>query len=65
MLSNIYPLVFKLALHRKDLASALAAAAETGLQLLVSEKVAAIEEALMAAGHGEEGVSALARWFAG
>ena len=65
MLSNNYPLGFKLALHRKDLAIALAAAAETGLQLPVSEKVAAIEEALMAAGHGEEDVSALARWFAG
>jgi 3-hydroxyisobutyrate dehydrogenase-like beta-hydroxyacid dehydrogenase len=65
MLSNNYPLGFKLALHRKDLAIALAAAAETGLQLPISEKVAAIEEALMAAGHGEEDVSALARWFAG
>ena len=65
MLSNNYPLGFKLALHRKDLAIALAAAAETGLQLPVSEKVAAIEDALMATGHGEEDVSALARWFAG
>ena len=65
MLSNNYPLGFKLALHRKDLAIALAAAAETGLQLPISEKVAAIEEALMAAGHGEEDVSALARWFVG
>ncbi|HBH73601.1 MAG TPA: NAD(P)-dependent oxidoreductase, partial [Synechococcales bacterium UBA10510] len=33
--------------------------------LPISEKVAAIEEALMAAGHGEEDVSALARWFMG
>jgi 3-hydroxyisobutyrate dehydrogenase-like beta-hydroxyacid dehydrogenase len=65
MLAGDYPLGFKLALHHKDLAIALAAAAATGLQLPVCEQVAAMEAALMAAGHGEEDVSALARWFEG
>jgi 6-phosphogluconate dehydrogenase len=65
MLAGEYPLGFKLALHHKDLAIALAAAAATGLKLPVCEQVAAMEAALMAAGHGEEDVSALARWFVG
>jgi 3-hydroxyisobutyrate dehydrogenase-like beta-hydroxyacid dehydrogenase len=65
MLAGDYPLGFKLALHHKDLAIALAAAAATGLQLPVCEQVAAMEAALMAAGQGEEDVSALARWFEG
>jgi 3-hydroxyisobutyrate dehydrogenase-like beta-hydroxyacid dehydrogenase len=65
MLAGAFPLGFKLALHHKDLAIALAAAAGTGLRLPVSEQVAAMEAALMAAGHGDEDVSALARWFHG
>jgi 3-hydroxyisobutyrate dehydrogenase-like beta-hydroxyacid dehydrogenase len=52
-----------LALHRKDLAIALAAAEATGLELPVCRTVAAMEDTLMAAGHGEEDVSALVRWF--
>lgn len=63
MLRDHYPLGFRLALHRKDLAIALAAAAETGLALPLSEQVAAIEDALIARGHGDDDVSALARWF--
>ena len=63
MLSGRYPLGFKLALHRKDLAIALATAGEEGLELPVSQLVAAMEDQLMAEGHGEEDVSALARWF--
>ena len=63
MLAGQFPLGFKLELHRKDLAIALAAAAEVGLELPVSERVAALEEALMARGHGGEDVSALVRWF--
>jgi 3-hydroxyisobutyrate dehydrogenase-like beta-hydroxyacid dehydrogenase len=63
MLAGHYPLGFKLALHRKDLAIALAAADATGLELPVCRTVAAMEDTLMAAGHGEEDVSALARWF--
>ncbi len=65
MLAGHFPLGFKLSLHHKDLTIALAAAAATGLRLPVSEQVAAMEAALMAAGHGDEDVSALARWFRG
>jgi 3-hydroxyisobutyrate dehydrogenase-like beta-hydroxyacid dehydrogenase len=63
MVAGHFPLGFRLALHRKDLAIALAAAAEAGLELPVSRLVAAMEDTLMAAGHGDEDVSALARWF--
>jgi len=63
MLAGHFPLGFKLELHRKDLAIALAAAAEVGLELPVCERVAALEEALIARGHGGEDVSALVRWF--
>lgn len=63
MIANAYPLGFRLALHRKDLAIALATAADEHLTLPISTAVAEIEDALIAAGHGEEDVSALARWF--
>ena len=63
MLAGQFPLGFKLELHRKDLAIALAAAAGVGLELPVCERVAALEEALIARGHGGEDVSALVRWF--
>jgi 3-hydroxyisobutyrate dehydrogenase-like beta-hydroxyacid dehydrogenase len=63
MVAGTFPLGFRLALHRKDLAIALAAAAETGLDLPVCRTVAAMEDRLMAAGHGHEDVSALVRWF--
>ena len=63
MVAGQFPLGFRLALHRKDLAIALDAAAEAGLELPVCRTVAAMEDALMAAGHGNEDVSALARWF--
>jgi len=63
MLAGQFPLGFKLELHRKDLAIALAAAAEVGLELPLSERVAALEEALIAQGHGGEDVSALVRWY--
>ncbi|MEB3302640.1 MAG: NAD(P)-dependent oxidoreductase [Cyanobacteriota bacterium] len=64
MVAGRFPLGFRLALHRKDLAIALAAAQESGLELPVCRTVAAMEDQLMAAGHGDEDVSALARWFA-
>jgi 3-hydroxyisobutyrate dehydrogenase-like beta-hydroxyacid dehydrogenase len=64
MLTDSYPLGFRLALHRKDLAIALAAAAAVGLELPVCQRVAAIEEVLIERGFGDEDVSALARWFA-
>jgi len=63
MVAGHFPLGFRLSLHRKDLAIALAAAAETGLELPVCRLVAAMEDELLAAGHGDEDVSALARWF--
>jgi len=64
MIEGRFPLGFRLALHHKDLQIALEAAAAAGLELPLSARVAAIEAELMAAGHGDEDVSALARWFA-
>jgi 3-hydroxyisobutyrate dehydrogenase-like beta-hydroxyacid dehydrogenase len=63
MLQGHFPLGFRLALHRKDLAIALEAAAAAGVELPLSQLVAAIEDQLMEAGHGNDDVSALARWF--
>ena len=63
MINDHYPLGFKLALHRKDLAIALEVAEAQQLELPVSRLVAAMEDALMADGHGDLDVSALARWF--
>ncbi|MFN7898100.1 MAG: NAD(P)-dependent oxidoreductase [Synechococcaceae cyanobacterium] len=58
-----YPLGFRLALHRKDLAIALSAAEAAGLELPISRLVAAMEDELIGAGHGDQDVSALRRWF--
>ncbi|MFO8237171.1 MAG: NAD(P)-dependent oxidoreductase [Prochlorococcaceae cyanobacterium] len=63
MLEGRFPLGFRLALHRKDLAIALEAAAAAGVELPVSQLVAAMEDVLLAAGHGNDDVSVLARWF--
>ncbi|MEA5391092.1 NAD(P)-dependent oxidoreductase [Cyanobium gracile UHCC 0139] len=63
MLRSEFPLGFRLRLHRKDLAIALGAAAAAGLELPVARQVAVMEDDLIAAGHGDEDVSALARWF--
>lgn len=63
MLENRYPLGFRLALHRKDLAIALQSAEAVQLSLPITSEVAALEDSLIAAGHGDEDVSALARWF--
>ncbi len=61
MVDDTYPLGFKLALHRKDLGIALDEAAREGLPLAVSSAVAAQEDELVEAGHGDEDVSAVAR----
>ncbi len=61
MAANDYPLGFKVALHRKDLVIALAMARELGVDLPVTELTERLEEELIAAGHGEDDVSALAR----
>ncbi|HEX5239364.1 MAG TPA: NAD(P)-dependent oxidoreductase [Candidatus Limnocylindrales bacterium] len=61
MLSNDYPLGFKVALHRKDLGIALQLARETGTTLPISAMVEAIEAGLVGRGRGDEDVSAVAR----
>ena len=61
MLANDYPLGFKVALHRKDLNIALAMARELGAELPVSSLAEALEADLMAAGHADDDMSALAR----
>jgi 3-hydroxyisobutyrate dehydrogenase len=61
MVEDRYPLGFKLALHRKDVAIALAEAERLGLDLQVSEQVLHEEDKLMEQGYGDEDVSALAR----
>jgi 3-hydroxyisobutyrate dehydrogenase-like beta-hydroxyacid dehydrogenase len=63
MVAGHFPLGFRLALHRKDLAIALDTAATVGLELPVCRVVAAMEDALMEAGLGDADVSALAHWF--
>jgi 3-hydroxyisobutyrate dehydrogenase len=61
MLANDYPLGFKVALHRKDLGIALELARETGTALPISALVETFEAALVARGHGDDDVSAIAR----
>jgi 3-hydroxyisobutyrate dehydrogenase-like beta-hydroxyacid dehydrogenase len=63
MLEGNHPLGFRLALHRKDLAIALETAAAVELDLPLSRRIAELEDELIARGHGDEDVSALARWF--
>jgi 3-hydroxyisobutyrate dehydrogenase len=61
MISDTYPLGFKVALHHKDLGIALDEAGRSGVPMEVAKLVATQEETLMADGHGDEDVSALAR----
>ncbi len=61
MLENDYPLGFKVSLHRKDLNIALALAAQLGAVLPVSALAAQLETGLVASGHGDDDMSALAR----
>ena len=61
MLDNEYPLGFKVALHRKDLGIALDLAAQVGAVLPVSALAAQLETGLIAQGHAEDDMSALAR----
>ena len=61
MLDNDYPLGFKVALHRKDLGIALDLAAQLGAVLPVSALAAQLETGLIAQGHGDDDVSAVAR----
>ncbi|HEV7603546.1 MAG TPA: NAD(P)-dependent oxidoreductase [Candidatus Limnocylindrales bacterium] len=61
MLDNDYPLGFKVALHRKDLGIALDLAEQLGAVLPVSALAAQLETGLIAGGHGDDDMSALAR----
>lgn len=61
VIADEYPLGFKTALHLKDLRIALSEANELGVPLALTELIAAQEERLVDAGHGEEDISNLAR----
>ena len=65
MLANDYPLGFKVALHRKDLGIALDLAGQLGAALPVSALAAQLETGLVAGGHGDDDMSALARAIRG
>ena len=65
MLANDYPLGFKVALHRKDLGIALDLAAQLGAALPVSALAAQLESGLIAQGHADDDMSALARAIRG
>jgi 3-hydroxyisobutyrate dehydrogenase len=61
MIADTYPLGFKIALHRKDLAIALELARSSGAVLPVAALAATFEDGLIAEGHGDDDNSALAR----
>ena len=61
MISDEYPLGFKISLHRKDLGIALSLARQGGAQLPVTQLAADFEDELIAQGHGDDDNSALAR----
>jgi 3-hydroxyisobutyrate dehydrogenase len=61
MIADDYPLGFRVSLHLKDLGIALELARRAGMKLPVAELVAELETDLVAAGHGDDDVSALAR----
>jgi 3-hydroxyisobutyrate dehydrogenase len=65
MIANDYPLGFKVALHHKDLAIALSLAAQLGAVLPVAALVAQLEAGLMATGHADDDMSAVARSIRG
>jgi 3-hydroxyisobutyrate dehydrogenase len=65
MLANEYPLGFKVALHLKDLGIALALARESGAVLPVAALAAQLEAGLVARGHADDDMSALARALRG
>ncbi|HEX8940599.1 MAG TPA: NAD(P)-dependent oxidoreductase [Candidatus Limnocylindrales bacterium] len=61
MIDDDYPLGFRVALHLKDLGIALQLARETGTVLPIAGLAAQLEAGLVATGHADEDVSALAR----
>jgi len=60
MANDTYPLGFRVALHRKDLGIAIALADELNVAVPAAMLVATLEDDLIAAGHGDEDLSALA-----
>lgn len=61
MLDNDYPLGFKVALHRKDLAIAMGLAERLGVVLPITALAAQLESGVIAGGHGDDDISAVAR----
>ena len=61
MIANDYPLGFKTALHLKDLNIALELARQVGAALPIAAIVSQIETGLVAQGHADEDMSAVAR----
>jgi len=61
MIADEYPLGFRMSLHRKDVGIALEMAGGLGLMLPLGMLVAALEDRLIAEGHGDEDMSAIAR----
>jgi 3-hydroxyisobutyrate dehydrogenase len=65
MIDNDYPLGFRVALHRKDLGIALELANQLGAVLPVSALAAQLESGLIAGGHADDDMSAVARSIRG
>jgi len=61
MINNKYPLGFRVRLHQKDLAIALQTARELNMPLPMAAYVEQMENGLIANGHGDEDLSAIAR----
>jgi 3-hydroxyisobutyrate dehydrogenase len=61
MIDDEYPIGFKIALHRKDLGIGLELARQVGAVLPIAALAAAFEVGIIAEGHGDEDISALAR----
>ena len=63
MLTDNYPLGFRLRLHRKDLGIALDTAREFQVPVPIASLVATIEDSLIAQGYGDEDMSNLVRFI--
>ena len=61
MITNDYPLGFRVRFHRKDLNIALEAARELGVPLPIAAYVEQIETGLISRGYGDEDISNIAR----
>lgn len=61
IIANDYPLGFRISLHRKDLDIGLALAREVGAVLPIAALATTFEDGIIAEGHGDDDISALAR----